>query len=66
MANCLIWGTPAQEMPRLGFYRHFNSPRTDGEYKVTGSIESKVQELSPKDKKRLTSWIVSQHRAGPP
>jgi hypothetical protein len=64
MANCLIWGTSAQEMPRLGFYRHFNSPRTDGEYKVTGSIESKVQELSPKDKKRLTSWIVSQHRAG--
>jgi hypothetical protein len=66
MANCLIWGTPAQEMPRLGLYRHFKSPRTDGEYKITGTVEARVEELSPKEKKRVTSWIVSQHRAGIP
>jgi hypothetical protein len=47
MANCLIWGTPAQEMLRLGFYRHFKSPRTDGEYKITGTVEARVEELSP-------------------
>jgi hypothetical protein len=66
MAKCLIWDTPAQEMPRLGIFRHLKSLRTDGEYKTTVHVEGKIQTLSTKDKKRLTSWIVSQHRAGIP
>src|SRR5262249_37846493 len=32
--------------------------------KVTGSIEETVKSLSVAEKKRVTSWIVTQHRAG--
>jgi hypothetical protein len=64
MATCLIWGTPATEMPRLGDYEHLNSRRAGGQYKVSGSNIDAVKSLSEREKKYLTSWIVSQHRAG--
>jgi hypothetical protein len=41
-----------------------NSRRAGGEYKVTASVMAQVEALSLDDKKRITSWIVLQHRAG--
>lgn len=64
MAKCLIWGVSAQHMPRLGDFEHVNSRRAGGEYKVPGSRLDAVRSLSEPEKKRLTTWIVSQHRAG--
>lgn len=64
MAQCLIWGTPADEIPRLGDYLHLKSRRTDGEYRVTGSCIRDLESLTEPEKKRLTSWIISQHKAG--
>ncbi len=64
MTKCLIWGTPARAEPRLGDYWHIDSRRAGGEYKVPGSYLHAVQSLSEREKKRLTSWIVAQHRAG--
>jgi hypothetical protein len=62
--TCLIWGTPAEIMPKMGDYDHINSRRAGGEYKVIGSYRARIQKLSEPEKKRLTTWIVSQHRAG--
>ena len=64
MAKCLIWGTSAQHMPRLGDFEHLNSRRAGGEYKVPGSHLDAVRSLTEPEKKRLTTWIISQHRAG--
>jgi hypothetical protein len=51
-------------MPRLGDFEHLNSRRAGGEYKVPGSHLDAVRSLTEPEKKRLTTWIVSQHRAG--
>jgi hypothetical protein len=64
VAKCLIWSTPARAEPRLGDYDHINSRRAAGEYKVPGSDLHAMQSLSEREKKRLTSWIVAQRRAG--
>jgi hypothetical protein len=64
MGKCLIWGTPAEEMPRLGQSVHLNSPRADGQYKITSTVLDRIESLAAKDKKRLTTWLVVQHRAG--
>jgi hypothetical protein len=64
VTKCLIWGTSARAEARLGDYEHINSRRAGGEYKVSGSNLHAVQSLSGREKARLTSWIVAQHRAG--
>jgi hypothetical protein len=51
-------------MPRLGDYEHLNSRRAGDEYKVSGSDLDAVRSLTEPEKKRLTTWIVSQHRSG--
>jgi hypothetical protein len=51
VAKCVIWGTPAQEIPRLGDYEHLNSRRAGGEYKVTGSDLQAVRSLTEPEKK---------------
>jgi hypothetical protein len=61
---CLIWGTPAEAIPPLGDYEHIKSRRAGGEYKVIGSYLHRLAELTESEKKRLTTWLVSQHRAG--
>jgi hypothetical protein len=50
----LIWGTPAQEIPRLGDYEHLNSRRAGGEYKVTGSDVEAVRSLTELFRGRLS------------
>jgi hypothetical protein len=64
MDTCLIWGTPAEDMPRGGHWDHIKSSRAGGEYKVIGSYRPRVHKLTEREKKRLTTWLVSQHRAG--
>jgi hypothetical protein len=62
--TCLIWGTPAEAIPPLGDYEHIKSRRAGGEYKVIGSYLPRLANLTESKKKRLTTWLVSQHRAG--
>ncbi len=62
--KCLIWGTPAQAMPKLGDYEHIVSRRAGGEYKIDGSTVIELGGLTGSEKNRLTTWIVSQRRAG--
>jgi hypothetical protein len=62
--KCLIWGTAAEEVPRQGDYRHLKSRRAGGEYKVAGTHLRDLESLTEPEKMRLTTWIVSQHRAG--
>lgn len=64
MGKCLIWNTLAEHKPRLGDYDHITSRRAGGEYKVSGSCRHAVQSLTEVEKKRLTTWLVAQHRAG--
>ena len=63
MDTCPIWGTPALERPGKD-YVQINSRRAGGEYKVPGSALSRLPHLNEPEKKRLTTWIISQHRAG--
>jgi hypothetical protein len=51
-------------MPRGGDWDHFKSPRAGGEYKVVGYSRTRIRKLTESEKKRLTTWIVSQHQAG--
>jgi hypothetical protein len=62
--KCFIWGSPASVEPRLGDYWQINSRRAGGEYKVPDTYLHALECLSEHEKKRLTSWIVAQHRAG--
>src|SRR5215813_5827751 len=64
MSKCLIWGTPAEAIPPLGDYEHIRSRRAGGEYRVIGSYVHRMANLTEPEKKRLTTWLVSQHRAG--
>lgn len=61
---CLIWGTEAAEGEPEGDYREFNSPRAGGLYRVTGTAIPALQSLTPRERARLTTWLVDQRRAG--
>ncbi len=65
--QCLIWGVPAEVgSGSTPFSRAVNSPRTDGFYAVPNHMFSltQLQSLSIREKVRLTTWIVDQHRQG--
>jgi len=65
---CAIWGTPATGDGNLthdGF--HVDSPRTGGEYFVSGSAWEllKLEEtVTERHRTRLTTWLVDQRRLG--
>ena len=62
---CIIWGTDAKDMgERDGDYHDRNSPRAGGRYRVTGSAQRGVMELSTERKVLLTTWLAKQRRAG--
>jgi hypothetical protein len=62
---CIIWGTDAKDMAsRDGDYFDLDSPRAGGRYRVTGSAQRGVMELSEERKTLLTTWLVKQRRAG--
>jgi hypothetical protein len=63
--NCPIWGTPVEELAHSGNGDiKVRSPRTDGEYRITGLARSVVARMTPKEKAQLTTWIVDQRRSG--
>jgi len=51
-------------MPKLGDSEHIVSRRAGGEYKVVGSAIHELGDLTTPEKNRLTTWIVSQRKAG--
>src|SRR5262245_11193437 len=62
--KCLIWGTLARVMPKLGDSEHVVSPRAGGAYKIADSTIHELNGLSIAEKSRLTTWIASQRKAG--
>jgi hypothetical protein len=65
MINCPIWGTPVEELATspAGDIR-VRSPRTNGEYRITGTARSAVARAPGDQKARLTTWIIDQRRGG--
>jgi hypothetical protein len=64
MGKCLIWGTLCEDAGSSEEFLFLDSPRAGGKYKLFGTAQRQVTELTPAEKKAVTSWIVSQHRAG--
>jgi hypothetical protein len=62
-----MWGTPAVELARgvtsEGGMK-VRSLRTDGEYRISGSLAATIQQNTPSEKARITTWIVDQRRSG--
>lgn len=65
-AICPIWGTPAREFHEQGWGRAFESARTGGRFRISGTAEVTVQQASEQDKVRLTNWLVQQRKLGNP
>jgi hypothetical protein len=64
MANCQIWGTPCQDAGSSDEFFFVDSSRAGGKYKLFGPAQRQVVELTDDEKRAVTTWIVSQHRAG--
>src|SRR3954468_23327688 len=64
MTTCLIWGTPCRDAGSSDEFFLLDSPRAGGLYKAYGTAQRLVIDLTPTEKKAVTSWIISQHRAG--
>ena len=64
MAECYIWNTPAEFKLSTGDYAIVNSPRTGGLYRAVGTILNSLYDIPLEQRKRLTSWLVEQRRAG--
>jgi hypothetical protein len=60
---CAIWGTPTLEARVMGDTYQYDSPRAGGKYVMSGSARAQIKSRSVEVKKKLTSWIVSQHLA---
>jgi hypothetical protein len=65
--TCPIWGSkfPAERLEGTfeGGLR-VRSPRTDGEYRISGTAIETIRQMSDEEKARLTTWIVDQRRSG--
>lgn len=57
MAKCLIWGTPCVDAGSSDEFFFLDSPRAGGKYKLFGTAQRQVIELTPAEKKAVTSWI---------
>lgn len=63
MADCPIWRTPA-EIDEGGDGIRVNSPLVDGLYRISRTAMTVVDNLTPGEKARLTTWIVNRRRFG--
>lgn len=67
MTNCFFWNTPAK-VQNDGDATVYESRRTDGRYRVTGTLAAIWDQISGPERQLLrpkfTTWIVDQHRAG--
>ena len=64
MTRCLIWSTACADAGSNDEFFFLDSPRAGGKYKLFGTAQRQVMELTPTEKTAVTSWIVSRHRAG--
>lgn len=62
--ECVIWGTSANRIVILGDGFAMESPRTGGEYTVTGSAQYLLSDLDNESRVKLTSWVLEQRRLG--
>lgn len=60
-----IWGTPVIEMRPTEdpWIKEYNSPRCGGWYSIDTIAASQVNNLSDRQKARLTSWLIEQRRS---
>jgi len=63
--TCPIWGTEA----KIGLAegrdgKYVDSTRAGGKYFITGSAEVMLHDFSEREKAKLTTWIIDQHRLG--
>lgn len=61
---CPIWGTMADVWQWDYGGRQVKSERAGGTYRVRSGVVDRVQTLAPREKAKLTTWIVDQHRLG--
>lgn len=54
----------ATRLPSSGDYTHILCEPLGGDYRVSGTAEQMVVDLSPQAKAKLASWIVDQNRLG--
>ena len=64
MAKCLIWGTLCRDAGGGDAFFLLDSPRAGGLYMVYGTAQRQLMDMTLTEKKAVTSWIISQHRAG--
>lgn len=62
--NCPIWGTPAEGLMLANDSWSINSPRSGGQYTITGTRFVTVGGLSDEQKVLVTSWLASQRLKG--
>lgn len=66
MTRCFFWNTSASTQ-NDGDATIYNSPRTDGRYRITGTFEAIWKDLPDCEqlllRPKFTTWIVDQHRA---
>ncbi len=67
-AKCPIWGTPARPIQNGSDAEEFDSPRTGGKYRLTGSAAEVVKNPSDDSRfrTRLTDWLIQERRSGIP
>ena len=63
--ECSIWNTDAAEID-VGRFDGvgFDSQRTGGRYRISGSAAAVLQTYSSQDRLKLTTWLVDQRRFG--
>jgi hypothetical protein len=64
MPICPIWGTPCEDAGSNDEFYFVDSTRAGGRYKLFGSALAQAKNLTIDEKKVVTTWIISQHRAG--
>lgn len=62
---CYVWNTPAKETrDSNGNSVFLDSPRTDGQYSITGTAVEPIKKLTASQRALLTTWLCNQRRAG--
>ena len=63
--TCPIWGTKASIGPAEGRDGSYvDSPRAGGKYFISGTAQVVISDLSDREKAKITTWIIDQHRLG--
>jgi len=63
--KCLIWNTPAEEIPTHGKdSRKIDSPRAGGKYSITRTAIGMLDGMQDSEKSRLTTWLIDQRNIG--